>query len=89
MTNTSTSMKKSIPANSYSVLRVVENGIAMEEQIDALMLVPMDSDFIGKMMLTSMVTNDASEHVPVMTPNSISMKNGMAARPSSVLRVVD
>ena len=88
MTNTSTSMKKRRPANSYSVLRVVESGIAMREQIDVSMLVPMDSDFIGKMMFTSMTSIDVSEHAPAMTHISIS-QNGIAARTSSVLRVVD
>ena len=61
----------------------------MREQISALMLVPMDSDFIGKVMLKSMTRLDVSEHAPVMTHNSISMKNTITVRISSVLRVVD
>ena len=82
-------MKKRTPANTYSVLRVVENGIAMAEKIDAMMLVPMGSDFIGKMMFRSMARIDVWEHAPVMTHNSISMKNTITARTSSALRVVD
>ena len=67
----------------------MEIRIAMRNQIDALMLVPMDSNFIGKAMFTSMTSNDVSEHAPVKTSSSISMKNTITARTSNVLRVVD
>ena len=89
MTNTSISMKTRIPANIYSVLRDVESRIAMRNQIDASMFVPMDSNFIGKVMLKSMANIDVSEHAHAMTRSSISMKNIITARTSSVLRVVD
>jgi len=61
----------------------------MAEKINALMLVLMDSDFIGKVMFTSMVRIDVWEHAPVMIQNSSLMKNTIPARTSSVLRVVD
>ena len=89
MTRNRFSMKKLRPANTYSVLRVVENGIAMREQIDALTLVPMDSDSIGKVMLKSMTRIDESEHAPAITHNSSLMKNTITVRTSSVLRAVD
>ena len=89
MTNTSTSMKKRRLANTCSVLRVVESGIAMREQISALMLVPMDSDSIGKVMLKSMANIDVSENAAVKTSSSISMKSTITAKTSSALRVVD
>jgi len=89
MTNTSISIKTRIAANIYSVLRGVEIQIAMRNKIDALTLVPMDSNFIGKLMFTSMTSIDVSEHARVMTSNSISMKNTITARTSSVQRVVD
>jgi len=89
MTNTSISMKTRIPANIYSVLRLVEIRIAMRKQIDALMLVPMDSDSIGKVMLKSMANIDVSENAAVKTSSSISMKSTITAKTSSALRVVD
>ena len=58
MTNTSISMKTRILANIYSVLKDVEIQIATKKQINALMLVPMDSNFIGKQMFTSMTSSD-------------------------------
>ena len=51
-------MKTRILANIYSVLKDVEIQIATKKQINALMLVPMDSNFIGKQMFTSMTSSD-------------------------------
>ena len=83
-------MKKRTPANNtWSVLRVVEIIIALAEQIDALIGVPMDSNFTRKLRLKSMAICHVSAHVPVMNYSSFSMKNGTPARTSSVLRVVD
>ena len=61
----------------------------MRNKIDALMLVPMDSNFIGKAMFTSMTSNDVSEHAPVKTSSSISMKTRILANIYSVLKDVE
>jgi len=89
MTNSSISIMKRMPARIAGVLKVVENATAMTEQIDALMVVPMDYSSITRMLLTSMGLSEKSEHVHAMKHISSLTKKRMPARTSTVLRVVE
>jgi len=89
MTNTSSLMKKRMPARSSGVMKVVENATVMTKQNYALNGVHTDSDFITKQMLRFMARIDQLEDADAMTNTSTLMKKLLPVSTSSVLRVVD
>ena len=89
MTNTSSSMKKRMPARTSGVLRDVDIVTAMRNQILALTIVHTDYALSTKKMLSSKADIGESDHVHVMTNTSSLMKKRITARISGVLKVVE
>jgi len=89
MKNTSGLMKKQILAKVSGVMKVVDKATAIQNHIDALMLVQTNLPSSGKKMLTSRARLEKSENARALTITSISIMKRVVARIAGVLKVVE
>ena len=89
MKNTSGLMKKQILAKVSGVMKVVDKATAIQNHIDALMLVQTNLPSSGKKMLTSRARLEKSENARALTITSISIMKRLVARIAGVLKVVE